>query len=78
MGRRLAVIVWAAALVFAPAAAATPVFDCTNPEIRRMYPAQCPEVRDPLLTGGARHGGGGSCSGLCGILRHIPGLGGLL
>jgi hypothetical protein len=81
MVRCLAVAVVAAALLFAPAASATPVFDCTQPEIRRQYPAQCPELPDPLLTGGGGHGGGGpsGCGGLCGIVRGVLGaVGGLL
>lgn len=82
MARRAVLVVLTLALLLAPAAAAKPVFDCTNPEVRRQYPAQCPEVGDPLLTGGGGHGGGGGqCGGLCGVVRdvlgHIPGLGGL-
>lgn len=79
--RRAVAVALAVAVLFAPAASATPVFDCTNPEIRRQYPAQCPQLGDPLLTGGG-HGGGGQCGGICGIVRgvlgHVPGLGGLL
>lgn len=55
----------------------TPVFDCTNPEVRRQHPAQCPEL--PFLLGGggsSGHGGGGRGI-LGGILHGIPGLGGL-
>ena len=68
------------ALGFSPSAAAKPVFDCTNPEVRRAYPAQCPELGVPFLLGGGNPpggGGGGQCGGICGILRGIPGLGGL-
>jgi hypothetical protein len=55
----------------------SPVFDCTNPEIRREYPAQCPEL--PFLLGGGQPqtGGGGGRGVLGGILHSIPGLGGL-
>lgn len=75
MARRATAAVLTLALLFAPTAAATPVFDCTKPEVRRAYPAQCPQLSDPLLTGG-HGGGGGQCGGLCGILHRV--LGGLL
>lgn len=52
MLRRVLVVVLTLALLFAPVASATPVFDCTKSEIRQQYPAQCPELPDPLLTGG--------------------------
>jgi hypothetical protein len=81
MLRRVLVVVLTLALLFAPVASATPVFDCTKSEIRQQYPAQCPELPDPLLTGGGGHGGGGpsGCGGLCGIVRGVLGaVGGLL
>jgi hypothetical protein len=56
----------------------TPVFDCTDPEVRREYPAQCPEL--PFLLGGGGstgHGGGGGRGILGGLLHGIPGIGGL-
>jgi hypothetical protein len=70
---RLAAALLVLALLFAPAASATPVFDCTDPVVRRDYPAQCPALPDPLLTGGGQGGvpGSGSCGGLCGIVRGI-------
>lgn len=74
MTRVLAAAVVCAALVFAPAASAQPVFDCTKTEIRREYPAMCPELGDPLLGGSNTGGGGGECGGLCGIVRHVLGL----
>jgi hypothetical protein len=60
-----------------------PVFDCENPEVRRRYPAQCPEP--PIFIsggpGGVGGGGGGTC-GVCDLVRdvvkRIPGVGGLL
>lgn len=79
MIKRLAAVLLLVALVFSPSATAKPVFDCTKPEIRRAYPAQCPELGDPLIGGG--HGGSGSCTGLCGVVRGVLdtiGLGGIL
>jgi hypothetical protein len=70
------------ALLCAPAASATPVFDCTDPHVRQEYPYQCPQLGDPLLTGGgggATPGGGGS-GGILGTIGKILGglTGGLL
>lgn len=82
MAKRFAVALLTAALLFAPAAAATPVFDCSQPEIRREYPYQCPELGDPLLTGGGGHGGGvgGTGGGILGTIGRVLGglTGGLL
>ena len=70
-------------LVFAPSASAKPVFDCTKADVRRAYPAQCPELGVPFLLGGGGSGDGDvQCGGLCGIVRdivgRIPGIGGIL
>lgn len=80
MVKRAAVALLTLALLFAPAAAATPVFDCTQPEIRREYPYQCPELGDPLLTGGGHGRGAGGGGGILGTIgRVLSGLtGGLL
>ena len=81
MGRRLFTLVVVCALVWAPTASAKPVFDCTDPVVRREYPAQCPEIGVPFLLGGGQepHSGGGHCGGLCGLIRGVlGGLGGLL
>ena len=75
----VAVLAVGVAVAGAPPAVAKPVFDCTDPAVRRAYAAQCPELGVPFLLGG---GGPGGCGGLCGIVRDvidkIPGLGGIL
>jgi hypothetical protein len=77
--RRITVAVLAAGLAFAPTARATPVFDCTDPEVRREYPMQCPQLGVPGILGGSPGGGGGSCGALCHIGHLLHGLtGGLL
>lgn len=81
MLKRAAVALLTLALLFAPAAAATPVFDCTNPVVRHDYPYQCPELGDPLLTGGGHGGrGAGGGGGILGTIGRILGglTGGLL
>lgn len=81
MLKRALVVAFTLALLFTPAAAATPVFDCTQPEIRREYPYQCPELGDPLLTGGGHGGGaGGTGGGILGTIGRVLGglTGGLL
>ena len=77
LGKRLAAVLMVVMLISAPTAHAKPVFDCTDPDVRRHYPAQCPELGVPFLFGGdeGTSTGGGHCGVLCGILH---GLGGLL
>lgn len=80
----VAALAVAVAVGGAPSVAAKPAFDCTDPAVRRNYPAQCPELGVPFLLGGGSPGGGGPgrCGGLCGVVRDvidkIPGLGGIL
>ena len=53
----------------------TPVFDCDDPDVRRLHPMQCPQPIDPFLGGGGdAHGGGGGNLGIIGkILRGLTG-----
>lgn len=72
-------------LMVMPVASAKPVFDCTDSKVAYEHPAQCPGLGVPTLLGPHVGGGGphgGSCNGLCGLVRDvvnsIPGLGGFL
>jgi hypothetical protein len=48
---------------------------CSDPDFRQKNLELCNRQEDPFLIGGG--GGGGHCGAICGILKHIPGLGGL-
>lgn len=70
MGKFVAVALAAAIIGGLPC---QPVFDCTDQAVRQKYPAMCPQLSDPLLTGSGRgHGGGGG--GLLSGLLHALGL----
>jgi hypothetical protein len=67
------VVAIVAGMVFAPAASGTPVYDCTNPEVRRIHPAQCPEAGVPFLLGGGggSTGHGGDDGGILGTIGRV-------
>lgn len=73
MARRVTVVLLVWVFLFASSASATPVFDCTSPQVRRDYPAQCPELGVPFLLGGGNPPGKppAGCGGLCGIVRGV-------
>jgi hypothetical protein len=77
VSRLTATIVIVVAMGCTPRAAADPVLiQCPdNTHIWADNPNDC-DYDDGVTLGGGR--GGNRCGGLCGILKHIPGLGGLL